>query len=127
MSEVAKRNARNRGAGKRWEKEIEDGGRASGIDTDRTRDTGTKDQGDLVMRPGGGKFVVIEAKNAKLEPGPFVEEALIEAAHFAELRGLDPANVHPVVFVKRRGKGFLDSFALTTTREYLRLVKGEAS
>jgi hypothetical protein len=122
VSEVAKRNARNRGAGKRWEKEIEDGGRALGIDTDRTRDTGTKDQGDLVMRVDGGKFVVIEAKNAKFEPGPFVEEALVEAKHFAEFRKLDASRVHPVVFVKRRGKNFLDSFALITVREYLRLV-----
>lgn len=122
MSEVAKRNARNRGAGKRWEAEIEKGGRELGIDTDRTRDTGVKDQGDLVMRTGGS-YLVIEAKNAKLEPGPFVEEALVEAKHFAELRGLDAELVHPVVFVKRRGKNFLDSFALITIREYLRLVR----
>lgn len=122
MTDIAKRNARNRGAGKRWEKEIEDGGRALGIDTDRTRDTGTKDQGDLVMRVDGGQYVVIEAKNAALQPGPFVEEALVEAKHFAELRGLPAERVHPVVFVKRRGKNFLDSFALITVREYLRLV-----
>lgn len=126
MTDIAARNKRNRGAGKRWEKEIEVGGRAAGIDTERTRDSGTKDQGDLVMR-AAGKFIVIEAKNAALQPGPFVEEALLEAQHFGEFRGLDPASVHPVVFVKRRGKGFLDSFALTTVREYLRLVEGGQS
>lgn len=126
MTDVAARNKRNRGAGKRWEKEILDGGRAQGLDTERTRDTGTKDEGDLVIRHAG-KFVVIEAKNAAFQPGPFVEEALLEAGHFAEHRGLDPASVHPVAFVKRRGKNFLDSFALTTVREYLRLIEGGKS
>ena len=51
--DAAARNRRNRGAGKRWEKEILDGGRGAGIDTERTRDTGTKDEGDLVLRIGG--------------------------------------------------------------------------
>lgn len=126
MSEVAKRNARNRGAGKRWEKEILDGGRAFGIDTERTRDTGTKDEGDLVLRVGG-RFHVIEAKNAKLEPTPFLAEAEIEAQHFAEHRSLPVESVHPVVFVKRRGKGFLDGLALVTIRDYVRLAKAAGS
>lgn len=98
-----------------------------GFDVDRTRDTGTKDQGDLVIREGG-QYVVVEAKNAKLEPGPFVEEALIEAKHFAEFRGLSEERVHPVVFIKRRGVGGIaKAFALTTIEEYLRLVKAAGS
>lgn len=119
MSEVARRNARNRGAGKRWEKEIEVGGRAVKVDTERTRDTGTKDQGDEVMRIDG-KYVVIEAKNAAFQPA-FWDEAAVEAKHFAEFRNLDAERVYPVVFLKRRGKGFLDSLAVVSIREYLRL------
>lgn len=126
MSEIAKRNARNRGAGKRWEKEILDGGRAEGIDTERTRDTGTKDEGDLALRLGG-RFHVIEAKNAKLEPTAFLAEAELEGKHFAEHRNLPTEVVHPVVFVKRRGKGFLDGLALLTIREYLRLARAAGS
>lgn len=124
MSDIAARNKRNRGAGKRWEKDIEDGGRALGIDTERTRDSGEKDQGDLAMRING-QHIVVEAKNAALQPGPFVEEALIEAKHYAEKRKLPASKVHPVVFIKRRGKGGLvDHYALTTVGEYLRLARG---
>lgn len=127
MSEAARQNARNRRAGKAWERDIEQQGRLLGFDVDRTRDTGLKDQGDLVIRESG-LFVVVEAKNAKLTPGPFVEEALLEAKHFAEFRNLDPERVHPVVFVKRRGVAAIGpAFALTTIEEYLRLVKAAGS
>lgn len=123
----AKQNGRNRRAGKAWERDIEQGARQRGYDADRTRDTGTKDQGDLCIRVGG-QFVVVEAKNAALQPGPFVEEALLEAKHFAELRSLPAERVHPVVFVKRRGKADIgEAFALTTIDEYLRLVSAAAS
>lgn len=127
-TEAARRNRRNRAAGKDWERTIEVEARLLGFDADRTRDTGTKDQGDLAIR-AGSQFVIVEAKNtAKLEAGPFVEEALLEAKHFAELRGLPAERVHPVVFVKRRGKGGMaEAFALTTIEEYLRLVKAAAS
>ncbi|MGL5825579.1 MAG: hypothetical protein ACRCYU_12325 [Nocardioides sp.] len=127
MSDTAKRNARNRSAGKAWERAIEQGARELGFDADRTRDTGTFDQGDLAIRVGG-QFVIVEAKNAAFQPGPFVEEALVEAKHFAELRNLPADRVHPVVFVKRRGVGGIErAFALTTIGEYLRLVKAAAS
>lgn len=127
MSDIARQNRRNRGAGKAWERAIEVEGRQMGFDVDRTRDTGTKDQGDLVIREGG-QYVVVEAKNAALQPGPFVEEALLEAKHFAEFRGLPAERVHPVVFIKRRGVGSIGkAFALTTIDEYLRLVKAAGS
>ena len=126
MSDIAARNKRNRGAGKRWEKEILDGARAQGFDTERTRDTGMKDEGDHVIRHGGHYFV-IEAKNAKLEPTPFLREAATEAAHFAENRKLAEDVVHPVVFVKRRGFGFLDAIAMMTVRDFLTLIGGKVS
>lgn len=97
------------------------GVRAAGFDYERTRDTGTKDEGDGVIR-SGGKFYVVEAKNAKLSPTEFLNEAHLEAKHFAEHRLLDQDKVHPVVFVKRRGKKFEEGLALLTIGEYLRLV-----
>lgn len=97
-------------------------GREAGFDTERTRDTGTKDEGDHVIRHGG-RYFVIEAKNAKLAPTDFLRQADIEAKHFAEHRGLGQDKVHPVAFVKRRGMGTLDGLALLTIREYLRLIE----
>lgn len=127
MTDVARQNARNRRAGKAWERDLEQQGRKLGHDIDRTRDTGLKDQGDLVIR-SGGRYFVVEAKNAKLQPGPFVDEALLEAKHFAEFRGLDEERVHPVVFVKKAGKSDIrDGLALLPIGEYLRLVKAVGS
>lgn len=121
MSDTARRNARNRARGKTWERTIEVEGRKLGFDIDRTRDTGTHDQGDLALRYLG-KTIVIEAKNAAFQPGPFVEEAILEATNYANKRN-SPTLPHAVVFVKRRGKGGLEEhFALTTVGEYLRLV-----
>lgn len=123
MTDAAARNKRNRQAGKRWEAEIRDGGRSTfGLDIERTRDTGTNDEGDLVIREGGHYFV-IEAKNAKLEPTPFLSEASLEASNFAKHRGLPAEVVHPAVFVKRRQKGLAGGLVLLTVEEYVRLIK----
>lgn len=122
MSDISKQNKRNRTAGKSWERDIMQGARTWGVDYERTRDTGTKDEGDGVIRQGG-HYIVVEAKNAKLEPTGFIRESEVEAEHFAEHRNLPRDLVHPVVFVKRRGKGFLDGMALMTIGEYLRLVE----
>lgn len=123
MSDVAARNKRNRSAGKRWEAEVRDGGRqAYGLDIERTRDTGTNDEGDLVIREGGHYFV-IEAKNAKLEPTGFLAEAEVEAKNYAKRRGLPSEIVHPAVFVKRRQKGLKDGLVLLTVNEYVRLIR----
>ena len=120
---TVKRNATNRQRGKSWERDIETYARDLGLDADRTRDTGTLDQGDIAIRTGGS-VVVVEAKNtAKFTPGPFGEEALREARQFAERRGWDEGRILPVVFVKRRQKGTSQGFALTTIEAYLDLVR----
>ncbi len=123
VTDVAARNRRNRTAGKSWERAIEVGGREHGVDTERTRDSGIKDQGDAAMRIRG-HYLVIEAKNATLNVTGFLREAEVEAKHFAEKRHISPDLVHPVVFWKRRGFGkFEDGVAMMTIGEYLRLTK----
>ncbi|MGL5852637.1 MAG: hypothetical protein ACRCZD_17800 [Phycicoccus sp.] len=120
-------SATNKRKGASWETLLESEARLLGFEADRLRLAGSKDQGDLAIRVGG-QFVIVEAKNAAFQPGPFVEEALVEAKHFAELRNLPADRVHPVAFVKRRGVGGIErAFALTTIGEYLRLVKAAAS
>lgn len=121
MTTVAQRNKRNRGAGKRWESDLRDGLRNQGLDVEKLRDTGARDEGDLVVRLDGD-FIVLEAKAGALHPAEFVREALIEAKHFAEHRGLDPSRVKGVAVVKARGKNWRDGYVLTSVRDYFGLV-----
>lgn len=121
---TAARNKANRGKGKRWESELREGFRGVDMDVEKLRDTGTRDEGDLVLRDivdGETYFTVIEAKNAKFEPGVFMAEAELEGKHFAEHRGLDADKVTPVAIVKRRGHGFRQAFVLTTVEHYFDL------
>lgn len=123
MSDTSTRNRTNRARGKTWERGIRDYLRGLGFDIERTRDTGTKDEGDLVIRHGG-LYHVIEAKNAKLEPTGFLREAALEAKHFAEHRFLSPDLAVPVVFVKRRGFGSPgDGLAIMTVDQYANLIR----
>lgn len=126
---IAKRNAANRRKGKSWEHDIEVQLRELGFKIDRTRDSGEKDQGDLAI-DFGDLAVVVEAKNAgKFEPGPFLNEAHLEAIHYAEKRPYYK-RAFGVVFGKRRGKGkVVDGFALMdigTAMELMRHYKPEA-
>ncbi|MFG2850891.1 hypothetical protein ACGFZ9_09495 [Streptomyces mirabilis] len=115
------RNRANKRKGAAWETELLTGLRSAGEDTERLRLTGAEDEGDLVIREGDGLFTVIEAKNAKFEPGPFVDEAERERLNFAKHRGIDPRQVESVVVVKRRGKGWRKAFVLSTVEAYFGL------
>lgn len=122
-SETARRNAANRRRGKGFERELLSGARELGLDMERTRDTGRLDEGDLLLRMGDLR-IVVEAKNAaRMDAAGFLTEAQAEAGHYAARRGLDPAQVHGVAVVKRRGKGWQDAYALLTVRDYLRLAR----
>ncbi|MFC0622797.1 hypothetical protein [Kribbella deserti] len=113
-------NQANRRRGRRWEAALRDGLRSYGFDAERLRDTGNRDEGDLVVRMSGS-HVVIEAKDTAMRAGPFVDEAHLEANHFAEHRGLDVDDVEGIVIVKRRGRGFRKAFVLTTVEDYFQL------
>jgi hypothetical protein len=118
---VASQGARNKRKGAEWECDLRDGLRSVGEDIERLRLTGTEDEGDHVIREDDGHFLIIEAKNAKFEPGVFVGEMEREVANFAKHRGLDVAKVDGVVIVKRRGKSWRQAFVLTTVERYFEL------
>ncbi|MEU0674448.1 hypothetical protein ABZ330_16410 [Streptomyces sp. NPDC006172] len=118
---VAARNRRNKRKGAEWETELRDGLRGDGFDIESLRLAGAEDEGDMVIRESNGTYLVIEAKNAKFEPGVFLGEALVERENFAKHRGLDLENVESIVVVKRRGKNWRKAFVLTTVEDYFGL------
>lgn len=118
---IAARNRRNKRKGADWESDLRDGLRGEGFDVESLRLAGKEDEGDLVVREGDGKYLVIEAKNAKFEPGVFLGEAIVERENFAKHRGLDLDDVESIVIVKRRGKNWRQAFVLTTVEDYLGL------
>ncbi|MGW1836986.1 hypothetical protein [Streptomyces sp. NPDC002067] len=118
---MAARNRRNKRRGAAWETELRDELRGAGLDVERLRLTGKDDEGDLVIRREDGQFLVIEAKNARFEPGTFIGEAETERRNFARHRGLDPAAVDAVVIVRRRGASWRRAYVLTTVENYFEL------
>ena len=98
-----------------------DGLRGYGFDVERLRLTGAKDEGDLRIALPGDRYVVIEAKAAKLEPADFVQQAHVEAVNFANRRNVPTENIYGVAVIKRRGKGIKDAYVLTTLADYLGL------
>lgn len=128
MSEVTKRNARNRRAGARWESDLRNGLRhEAGLDVERLKLTGKEDEGDLVVRDyqNPGDFVVIEAKAGVMHATEFVREAVVEGKHFGAHRGISPSRIKSVAIVKRRGVNWKDAYVLTTVRDYFGLAGDE--
>ncbi|WP_411121057.1 hypothetical protein [Streptomyces sp. x-19] len=120
------RNRRNKRRGADWETELRDRLREAGVDIERLRLVGKDDEGDHVVRWDGGRYLIIEAKNAKFEPGTFVREALRERDNFARHRGLSPKDVDVIVIVRRRGASWRQAYVLTTVEEYFDLPPEEA-
>ncbi|KOG26833.1 hypothetical protein [Streptomyces viridochromogenes] len=125
MDPIAKRNKANKRRGADWEIELMAGLRSAGEDVERLRLTGPEDEGDLAVREDGGLFTIIEAKNAKFEPGPFLDEAERERINFAKHRGIEPDRVESIAIVKRRGKNWRKAFVLTTVEAYFGLETAE--
>ncbi|MEU7643375.1 hypothetical protein [Streptomyces huasconensis] len=126
MNDIAARNRRNKRRGADWEAELRDELRGAGLDVERLRLTGVEDEGDLVVRLDTGRALVIEAKNARFEPGVFIREALKERANYAKHRGLDANSVDAVVIVRRRGANWRDAYVLTTVEEFFHLPRESA-
>lgn len=126
MNDVTARNRRNKRRGADWETELRDRLREAGVDIERLRLVGKDDEGDHVVRWDGGRYLIIEAKNAKFEPGTFVREALRERDNFARHRGLGPKDVDVIVIVRRRGASWRQAYVLTTVEEYFDLPPEEA-
>ena len=123
MSEIAKRNARNRRSGARWQSDLRNGLREAGLDVERLVLTGKEDEGDLVVRDYAhpGEFVVIEAKAGTMHAAEFVRQAIEEKGHFAKHRGLDVDRIKGIAIVTRKGMNWKDAYVLTTVRDYFAL------
>ncbi|GGN40061.1 hypothetical protein FHR83_007130 [Actinoplanes campanulatus] len=117
--------AANKRKGAQFEIDLMKTLREMGLDAERLRLAGKDDEGDLVLRsfgPSSGKhYVVIEAKSGAMHPAVFVREAEAERRNFARHRGLPLDMVSGVAVVKRPRLNVLDSYVLTTLREYLNL------
>lgn len=66
---MTSQGARNKRKGAQWETDLREGLRAEGLDVESLRLHGTEDEGDMVIREDDGHWLVIEAKNARFEPG----------------------------------------------------------
>ena|ERR1044072_4020220 len=115
--------AANKRKGADWECDLRDGLRSVGEDIERLHLNGKDDEGDLVIRDGEGTvpYLIIEAKNAKFEPGVFVGEMETEVENFRKHRDLSTDDVDGIVIVKRRGKNWRKAFVLTTVERYFDL------
>lgn len=128
-SEVIKlRNARNRRAGKTWERVFRDGMRSEAFDIESVRDTGVEDEGDNVVRlsiPAAYPlhWVVVENKAGTMYPADFVDQAIREGDNFAKHRGLDRSRVTGIAVVKRRQRNWRDAYVLTELAERLDLPR----
>lgn len=101
-----------RAKGSTWERECAEYLRPVFPQVERAPRWGANDKGDLT---GTGIFTV-EAKNCKaITLSTFMDEAKVEA------NNVGPGQI-PVVFIKRKGKGVAEGYAVTTIEHMSRLM-----
>jgi hypothetical protein len=111
---ATRKTHRTRGA--TYETESKDWFRGHGYDAERLARTGSKDEGDVVIRSDFllGTIGVLECKapgaGNKIDLSGWTREAQIEAGHYAAARGLDRSAVTAAVLIKARGKSIADSY-----------------
>ncbi len=101
--------------GATFESDIRDWFRANGYDAERLARTGTRDEGDVVVRKDFlGSIGVIECKapgaGNKVDLSGWSKEAQLEAVHYAEARGLSQEEVVAALVIKARGKSIADAY-----------------
>lgn len=112
----------NKAKGTKWESDVRDFLRESGLDVEVLRQRGSVDEGDGVVRSPLGRFV-LEAKNHRTISLPeFVRQARAEAELFAETRQLN-VPVTGVAVVKARGKSTGDGFVVLSLADFRDLLK----
>lgn len=122
MTDVTRRNKRNKRIGADYEIDLTEWLRAKGYKAERLVKRGTKDEGDISIDLGDFTLV-IEAKNEKaIDLAGYVSESQVEAGHYAAARGMDESAVFPVVAIKRRMKGIDKSYAVVELETLLRLI-----
>ncbi|WP_263729932.1 hypothetical protein [Cellulomonas sp. SG140] len=112
--EATKRARANKRKGASWQSDIRNALRAGRYDVEILELSGKEDEGDLVVRLGGGKYIVIEAKNeARIDIPGYLREAQVEGDNFADHRpGVERTDVQRIAVVKARGKGIEDAYVI---------------
>ena len=102
--------------GATYETDIKNYFRNLGYDAERLARRGSKDEGDVVVRADflGANIGILECKapgagNAISLSG-WSKEAQVEAANYAEGRGIEMDKILPAVVIKARGKSIADSY-----------------
>jgi Holliday junction resolvase len=101
--------------GANFETQLRDYFRGNGYDAERLARAGKLDEGDIVVRKDFlGSIGIIEAKapgaSNRIDLSGWIKESQVEAANYAEARGLDEGTVLPAVVIKARGKALADSY-----------------
>lgn len=119
---LSKRNKANKRRGAQYETDLIAHLREQGYDAERTRLTGTADEGDLAIRVGD-RFIIAEAKNtAKHNLSEFVAESELEAANYAKSRGKEVSSAIPIVVIKKRNSAISKSYVVMSLETLLRVI-----
>ena len=111
-------SAKNKRKGSAFELDVMKWFRSKGVNAERLRLSGQKDEGDLVVIIAGETFI-LELKNTKVLNLPqFWREAVVEAQNYATARGIKPAPLSYVV-VKRRNAGIEQSWVVQDLQQWL--------
>ena len=111
-------SAKNKRKGSAFELDVMKWFRSKGINAERLRLSGQKDEGDLVVIVAGETFI-LELKNTKVMSLPqFWRESVVEAQNYATARGIKPAPLSYVV-VKRRNAGIEQSWVIQDLQQWL--------
>ncbi len=111
-------SAKNKRKGASFELDVMKWFRSKGVNAERLRLSGQKDEGDLVVIVAGETFI-LELKNTKVLNLPqFWREAVVEAQNYANARGIKPAPLSYVV-VKRRSAGIEQAWVVQDLQQWL--------
>lgn len=111
-------SAKNKRKGASFELDVMKWFRSKGVNAERLRLSGQKDEGDLVVIIAGQTYI-LELKNTKSMDLPqFWREAVVEAANYASARGITPAPLSYVV-VKRRSAGIEKAWVIQDLQQWL--------
>ena len=115
---VSNMSAKNKRKGASFELDVMKWFRSKGVNAERLRLSGQKDEGDLVVIIAGQTYI-LELKNTKSMNLPqFWREAVVEAANYASARGITPAPLSYVV-VKRRSAGIEKAWVIQDLQQWL--------
>ena len=111
-------SAKNKRKGASFELDVMKRFRSKGVNAERLRLSGQKDEGDLVVIIAGQTYI-LELKNTKsLNLPQFWREAIAEAQNYAGARGIRPAPLSYVI-AKRRNAGIEQAWVIQDLEQWL--------